>query len=500
MSQQLKTSIESYLTANLLSSAKFLVDRLLTIDKSHDARYLAAQVYFRMGKYRKVMDLCGNIRHLGCVHMYLLGCLEAKEWAKGIEAANMVGIEELGSRDSTLNVGFTLCIAGKLCRKLKKDLDAVKYFSKAIKYDPYCWEALEALSEIGVRVKPEKLYNTRTMMGTMFQQFYTAFWHVCRYNIKAGLQALDSISLKYQDSVWVIIQRAKLLYENVQYEEAIKWFERAQSLDRFETYGLEFYSTSLWHMKRDVDLAYLATKLIAQDRSDPIAWLAMGNSLSLSKDSDSATKCFHRATQLEPSLAYAYTLLGHEYVSLESLSEAQDSYRTALRYDSRHYNAWYGLGMVFLRLGNLPLAEIHFISAQRINPNNSVLLCCIGMVYEKQMEFQKALEMYTKASASHLQSDKYSAYGYNTSSSPSALALYKKAKLLTKFHNYEEALYDLKIVSEMAPNEASVHFLTGQVYRGLGEKSLALKEYTVALNLDPKGAGVVQEAMEELSR
>ncbi len=49
---------------------------------------------------------------------------------------------------------------------------------------------------------------------------------------------------------------------------------------------------------------------------------------------------FKRSIQIDPNFAYAYTLSGHEYVANDDLDKALLSFRTAIRVDSRHYNAW----------------------------------------------------------------------------------------------------------------------------------------------------------------
>ena len=47
--------------------------------------------------------------------------------------------------------------------------------------------------------------------------------------------------------------------------------------------GLEVYSTVLWHLRKEVDLAHLAQEAVALDRRSPYAWLALGNCFSLQK-------------------------------------------------------------------------------------------------------------------------------------------------------------------------------------------------------------------------
>lgn len=43
---------------------------------------------------------------------------------------------------------------------------------------------------------------------------------------------------------------------------------------------------------------------------------------------------------MDPSFAYAYTLLGHEFVLTEELDRALACFRNAIRVNNRHYNAW----------------------------------------------------------------------------------------------------------------------------------------------------------------
>lgn len=71
----------------------------------------------------------------------------------------------------------------------------------------------------------------------------------------------------------------------------------------------------------------------------PMHRCVMGNCFSLQREHESAIKFFQRALQLDPSMAYAATLAGHEYLAGESFEEAMMAYRTALRADGRHYNA-----------------------------------------------------------------------------------------------------------------------------------------------------------------
>ena len=51
---------------------------------------------------------------------------------------------------------------------------------------------------------------------------------------------------------------------------------------------------------------------------------------------------------------------------------------------------------------------------------------------------------------------------------------------------FAEALVELEVLRDQAPDEANVWFLLGKCYKGLGERGEALRALTTALNLDVK--------------
>jgi len=64
-----------------------------------------------------------------------------------------------------------------------------------------------------------------------------------------------------------------------------------------------------------------------------------GNCFSLQREHDSALRLFQRSLQLDPNMAYAASLVGHEHLAGEDLGAAAIAYQHALRCDPRHYNA-----------------------------------------------------------------------------------------------------------------------------------------------------------------
>ena len=210
----------------------------------------------------------------------------------------------------------------------------------------------------------------------------------------------------------------------------------AQVVEPHRLHGIEVQSTILWHLKREVALCYLAKRVLDFEPCSPYACCVVGNCFSLQKEHDTALKFFQRAIQLQPDFAYAYTLSGHEYSANDDFEKAMACYRSAVRIDERHYNAWYGLGNIYYRqvrhpnpstspnsnlgnmyyrqlphpnpspspspdpnLGNIyfwqekyDFAEHHLRKALEINPSSSPLFCYLGMALHANQKTRQARE------------------------------------------------------------------------------------------------------------
>jgi anaphase-promoting complex subunit 3 len=92
--------------------------------------------------------------------------------------------------------------------------------------------------------------------------------------------------------------------------------------------------------------SFLSSPLL---KSCPTTWVTLGNCFSLQKEHETAIKFFKRAIQTDPGNAYAYVLLGHEYVAKDELDKALSCFRTGSRIDPGMYNCWYGIGMIYYK-------------------------------------------------------------------------------------------------------------------------------------------------------
>ncbi|KAL8457029.1 hypothetical protein ACS0TY_035022 [Phlomoides rotata] len=307
----------------------------------------------------------------------------------------------------------------------------------------------------------------------------------CLCRCQDALSVYTRLSQKHYNTGWVLSQVGKAHFEMVDYLEADRAFSLARIASPYSLEGMDIYSTLLYHLKEDMKLSYLAHELILTDRLAPQTWCAMGNCYSLQKDHETALKNFQRSVQLNPRFAYAHTLCGHEYVALEDYENGFKSYQSALRIDSGHYNAWYGIGMIYLRQEKFEFSEHHFRMGHQINPFSSVIMSYLGTALHALKRNDEALEMIERA----VIADK-----------KNPLPLYQKANILVSMENLDGALAVLEELKEYAPRESSVYALMGSIYKRQNVFDKAMLHFGLALDLKPSATDVaaIKAAIEKL--
>lgn len=332
-------------------------------------------------------------------------------------------------------------------------------------------------------VVQRRIENSERYLLSLYVIFAKGFKSLCKYDCYKAIRILELLPDNEKETPWVLSKLGRLHYEIVNYKTSEYFFIKLRQLDRTRLEDMEYYLTLLWHLHKKVELTYLANELYDLDNESAITWCVIGNLFSVTREPDEAIKCFNKSIKLNDSFTYAYTLKGHEYFSNDNYELALENFRISLLHDPRHYNALYGIGMVYINLGDYQKADYHFRKAISINPINIILICCIGMVLEKVGKKPLALKQYELA---------------NKLQPLNVLPIFKKAQLLFSMQQFTQALKYFEILKDLAPDEASVHFLLGQLYKLHNEKYKAIREFTIALNLDPKGNYLIREAMESL--
>ncbi|XP_055531084.1 cell division cycle protein 27 homolog [Wyeomyia smithii] len=293
------------------------------------------------------------------------------------------------------------------------------------------------------------------------------------YDCEKAIDHFSNVPPHHYRSSWVQSMIALSHHEMREYEAAVNIFREIHDREPHRLQYMEIYSTDLWHLQKDVVLSALAQDLMAQDKGSPVTWCVAGNCFSAHKEHETAIKFFFRAIQVDEDFPYSYTLLGHELVMTEELDKALSMYRYAVLRDSRHYNAWFGIGTIFSKQERYELAELHYRKALAINPKNSVIMVHIGAMQFFLRKSEQALRTMNAAIALDPKNP---------------LCKFHRGSMYFTMGRYQEALKELEELKQIVPKEAVVYYVMGKIYKKLGNVDLALMHLSWATDLGSKGA------------
>ncbi|CAB3370463.1 Hypothetical predicted protein [Cloeon dipterum] len=317
---------------------------------------------------------------------------------------------------------------------------------------------------------------------SILRQIGQAYQYLAHYDCRKSIEILDQLPDKHYKTGWVLCAKGKAYYELSDYKTAVKIYEECRELEPSRLQGMEVLSTAYWYLENEVALSALCHEMQEINRNSVETCLALGNCFSQQREHDTAIKFFKRAVQLNDKCAYAFTLLGHEHVQTEELEWGLTCFRTAIRLDLRHYNAWLGLGSIYYKQERYHLADLHFKKAYAINPHSSVVMNFVAVSLQALKKSDEAMKILNKAIRANPENP---------------ICKFNRAKILFANEKYEEALKELEELKELVPKEAQVYFLTGKVHAKLGNTHLELMHFSWMMDLDPKGANSqIKEALD----
>jgi len=345
-------------------------------------------------------------------------------------------------------------------------------------------KSAEAKFQTSPYLSSKSTSNSKNILS-LLRQIGIAYYALIKYKCSDAIAMFKELPKNHYNTGWVLSNIARALFESVRYNEAAKLYNEIIKLEPYRLEGLEYYSTCLWHLKKQVDLCKLSNYMLGVSLYAPETWCVVGNTFSMQKEHETALKFFQRAIQLNPSFAYAHTLSGHEYASNEDFDSAKNCYQKALSLDDKQYNAWWGIGNICLRREQYDNAIQYFKYAMKIHSYSSILPTYLGMTYSRNKQPNKALEYFDLA-------DKLDP--------GNPLNRYQKASALISLNQLEQALIILEELNVKVPRESPIHMLIARVYKKLGNIDKALHHYTTAMDLEPKEANRIRSLIDKLNR
>lgn len=268
------------------------------------------------------------------------------------------------------------------------------------------------------------------------------------YECEEALEKIDELPIKHKEGGFVETLTGRVYFEMNKYTEATTHFRMARIIEPYRVKGMEYFSTALWHQQNEDELSSLAHDLKDFDENCPETWCVVGNCFSLLKENEKALDALERATQIGSQFAYAYNLLGHEWVMANELDQALLCFQYSTILCPRLYTGWYGQGMVYFKKQLYSVAQDVYLKALSIFPTNTVLMCHLAIAMHHNSGTDDALSVLLKALEMEPKNP---------------LLRFNLASLYFSIRKYEDATRELDLLKEICPKESMVYFLSGKV-------------------------------------
>lgn len=223
-------------------------------------------------------------------------------------------------------------------------------------------------------------------------------------------------------------------------------------------------------------------KCISLDPKNTDALLRLGELYFYVKKYPEAFELINKALKVNKYIGKAYFLKGLIYLENHDTVKAISSMQTAVEQDTKYYDAYIQLGLVFTHKGN-PLALDYFNDAINLRPNQIEAYYDKGMFYQLGQDYDDAIKTYHEI----LQID--STYKY---------VLYNLGYIYY-VHNpdYKQSIVYFDKAVRSDTTYAMAYFGRGNCYEQLGQPEKALLDYSHAVYLNP-GFNAASQAFKEL--
>lgn len=209
------------------------------------------------------------------------------------------------------------------------------------------------------------------------------------------------------------------------------------------------------------------TKAIEDSSTFVSAYINLGLAYKGKDEIDEMERVYKKIIVIDPTKGHY--ALGKLYTDKKRYHEAISEYKEALEVDSTYVDAWFGIGYVEEKLGNVKSAIESYQHALRLEPENASVRYSISKAYIMVEEYEKAVKELTVLKEIH----------------PEDLDVRRTlGDALLGMKNYGGAKGEFEYLSGRLPLDISVRIKLGKACEGLKDHKCALQAYKDAISID----------------
>lgn len=357
------------------------------------------------------------------------------------------------------------CFLGK-CSEVTGDINkAVAHFKDALNQDPFCCSAMNALID-------HRLLQPNELLSLIDSLTLPTDAESLRLLYRARID--KNFKDPRTPSSASILQQAALEHERNNLRNASALTREVLQVTPYNKDALCQHLSVLVDMKATSTLFEKAHALSKNRSRGSLAVYAIGCYYFSLSNFERAGRYFSKATELDPSFAEAWVAFGHCYAKLEEGEQALAVYRRTL-------NAFPGLqccatfvGMQYSRIHSWKLAMCFLENAQRMSPNDPLVLNEIAVLCVRSNQRNHALAFLQKA-VEQISLDNPSEYR--------DCILFNIATVFRKQRDFESAAHYYNLYVKCRPNASHGHCALGFTYHLMGNLKAAIAHYHAAMSI-----------------
>ena len=398
-------------------TAEFVGNKIYSMTNDPNDAFWLAQVHYSSGSYIRVVELLShnNLDATSIICRYLMA-LSLVKLQKYDDALDIVGESNPFAEatdqvirkhnDGGIKLESSLCyLRGKIYiaqNNLTKAKDSLK---EALLVDVKNFEAFEELTSKSLLTPLEEWdlikaldFSNLDDNEEMIKCLYTIrLSNTMNLGIikKSKTCLIEDYDLKQNtDLIKCDIQ---LCHTGCKFKKCLELCEIVLEVDEFNNDILPIYISCLYELNSKNKLFQLSHKLAENCPKNAITWFSVATYYMTVNRINEARKYFSKSSILDPNFAPAWLGFSHTFAIEGEHDQAISAYSTASRFFLGIHLPNLFLGMQYMALNTLSLAEEYFTLAYDICPHDPLLLNEMGVLFFKKNDLPKAKRYLKKA-------------------------------------------------------------------------------------------------------
>ncbi|EDO15826.1 hypothetical protein Kpol_1057p14 [Vanderwaltozyma polyspora DSM 70294] len=488
-------------------TAEFIGNKIYSLTSDPNDAFWLAQVYYSNGSYLRVIELLrsNNLDSTSIICRYLMA-LSLIELQKYDDALDLIGesnpFAEASDQDfkklyndGGIKLESSLCyLRGKIYLIQNNFSKAKDSFKEALLVDIKNFEAFEELTSKNLLTPKEEweLINSLDFSSLDDNQEMIKCLYTIRLSntinselIKRSKKILlDDYDMK--DNIDLIKCDIELYHTSCKFNDCLELCEFVLENDEFNGDILPIYISCLYELNCKNKLFQLSHKLAENLPKNAITWFGVATYYMTVQKISEARKYFSKSSILDPNFAPSWIGFSHTFALEGEHDQAISAYSTASRFFPGMHLPNLFLGMQYMALNTLTLAEEYFTLAYDIYPNDPLLLNEMGVLHFKKNDLQKSKRYLKKALEA--------AKDMDSTSKTSISIQMNLAHTYRRLGEIEMAIKCFKAILEVCGKDPDIFCSLGFLYLKTKQLQKAIDHLHLSLSLKPSNS-VAQELL-----